>query len=184
MKIINIVGIGIILAVVLVFAAVEFISYDMSNRATSSETLQPNGTVIGNALAVYDPSITGNTKNVACIIASDLRSKGYKVDLAGIKSTTASNTSNYDVIIVGGPIYAGNASTAVKAYLEILKPAEGAKIGVFATGDPHMTDGALIRKQIAPIPENNTFQIKAVMNIISGDDINKKCAGFINNLLQ
>ncbi len=117
-------------------------------------------------------------------IASDLQAEGYKVDLAGIKSVTAFNTSKYGVIVVGGPIYAGDISAAVKAYLEMLKPAESTKIGVFATGDPHTTDSVLIKKQIAPIPENSTFQIDAVINIISGDDVNKKCNEFVNDLLQ
>jgi menaquinone-dependent protoporphyrinogen IX oxidase len=184
MKTITIIGIGIILAVVLIFGAVKFVSYDMNSRATLSEALQPNGVVVGNALVVYDPSITGNTKNVAGTIAGDLQAKGYKVDLAGVKSVKASNASKYDIIVVGGPIYAGNASAAVKAYLEILKPAEGTKIGVFATGDPRTTDSVLIKKQIAPIPENSTFQITAVMNVISGDDVNKKCSEFVNDLLQ
>lgn len=184
MKTLMIIGIGIILVVVIALGAISYISYDMSNRATVSETLNPNGAIVGNALVVYDPSITGNTKNVAGRIASDLKAEGYEVDLAGIKSATASNTSKYDVIVVGGPIYAGNISSAVKAYLEILKPVEGTKVGVFATGDPHTTDNELIKKQIAPIPENSTFQIKAVMNIISGDDVNKKCNEFVNDLLQ
>ncbi len=184
MKTIKIVGVGIVLAIILIFAVIEFISYDMNNRATSSEILQPNGTVVGDALVVYDPSITGNTKNVAGIIADDLQSRGYKVDLAGIKSIISSKISNYDVIVVGGPIYAGNASTTVKAYLKTLKPAKSTKLGIFATGDPHTADNALIIKQIAPIPENSTLQIKAVVNVISGDDINKKCAVFTNDLLQ
>ena len=179
-----IIGIGISLVVVIALGATTYISYDMGNRATVSETLNPNGAIVGNALVVYDPSITGNTKNVAGIIASDLKAEGYKVDLAGIRGITASNTSKYDVIVVGGPIYAGNVSAAVKAYLEILKPAESTKVGVFATGDPHTTDNVMIKKQIAPIPENSTLQIKAVMNVISGDDVNKKCSEFVNNIMQ
>lgn len=184
MKTIKISGISIILAVALIFAAVEFISYDMNNRAVIFEILQPHGDVVGNALVVYDPSITGNTKNVAGIIAGDLQARGYEVDLAGIKSITVFNTSKYDIIIVGGPIYAGNASDAVKSYLKMLKPVYGTKIAVFATGDPHTIDAVLIQNQIAPIPENSTFQIDAVVNVISGDDINKKCGRFVNDLLQ
>jgi menaquinone-dependent protoporphyrinogen IX oxidase len=184
MKTLMIIGIGIILVVLMALGAVAFISYDMGNRATVSETLNPNGTMVGNALVVYDPSITGNTKNVAGLIASDLQTRGYKVELVGIKSVKAGNTSDYNIIVVGGPIYGGNASDAVKKYLETLKPIESTKISVFATGGPHTTDEAMIKKQIAPIPENSTLQINAFMAVAMNDDKTKKCAVFVDNLLK
>ncbi len=184
MKTLMIVGIGIILVIIIALGAIGFISYDMGNRATISETLNPNGTILGNALVVYDPSITGNTKNVASIIAGDLQAKGYKVDLVGIKNPKALNTSVYSVIVVGGPIYGGNSGEAVKKYLETLKPAEGTKTGVFATGDPHTTDEATIKTHLAPIPENSTLQINAVMAFTMNDDKTKKCIVFVDNLLK
>lgn len=179
-----IIGIGIILVVVIALGIIPLISHDMSNRATVFETLGPNGAIVGNALVVYDPSITGNTKNVASLIAGDLQAKGYKVDLVGIKNPKAENTSGYNVIVVGGPIYGGNTSDAVKKYLKILKPVEGTKIGVFATGDPHTTDEAQIKKQIAPIPENSTLQINAMITVSMNDDKTKKCVVFIDDLLK
>jgi flavodoxin len=179
-----IIGIGIILVIIVALGAVAFISYDMGNRATVSESLNPNGAIVGNALVVYDPSITDNTKNVASLIAGDLQAKGYKADLVGIKSEKALNASKYNVIVVGGPIYGGNTGEAVKKYLEILKPVEDTKIGVFATGDPHTTDEAMIKNHIVPIPENNTLQINAVMILAMNDDKTKKCAVFVDNLLK
>ena len=103
-----IIGISIIVIVVISLGAITFISYDMNNRATSFEKLDHKEQIVGNALVVYDPSITGNTKNVASIIARDLQTKGYNVDLVGIKNPKAENTSGYNVILVGGPIYGGN----------------------------------------------------------------------------
>ena len=184
MKTLMIIGIGIILVVVIALGAIAYISYDMGNRATVSETLNPNGAIVGNALVVYDPSITGNTKNAASLIASDLQSRGYKIDLVGMKNEKAGNISAYDVIVVGGPIYGGNTGDAVKKYLETLKPAKNIKIGVFATGDTHTTDEAMIKRQVASIPENNTLQINAVTAISMNDDKTKKCVVFVDNLLK
>ena len=82
-----IIGIGIISVVVIALGVISLISYDMSNRATVFETLASNGAIVGNALVVYDPSITENTKNVASLIAEDLQAKGYKVNLVGIKKS-------------------------------------------------------------------------------------------------
>lgn len=184
MKTLMFIGIGMVLVVVISLGAIAYISYDMSNRATVSETLNPNGAIVGNALVVYDPSITGNTKNVASLIASNLQMKGYKVDLVGIKSEKAENISAYDVIVVGGPIYGGNNGDAVKTYLETLKPVKSIKIGVFATGDTHTADEAMIKRQIAPIPENNALKINSVTAISMNDDKTKKCAVFVDNLLK
>lgn len=184
MKTLMIIGIGIILVVVMALGAVAFISYDIGNRATVSETLNPNGTMVGNALVVYDPSITENTKNVAGIIAGDLQAKGYKVDLVGIKNPKAENTSGYNVIVVGGPIYGGNTGDSVKTYMETLKTAESTKIGVFATGDPHTIDEAQIKKHIVHIPGNSTLQINTVMAVAMNEDKTKKCVIFVDNLLK
>ena len=184
MKILKMMGVGIILVVIMAFASIAFIFYDMNSRSTVYETLDPNEAVIGSALVVYDPSITGNTKNVADIIAGELQTKGYKVDVVGINNPKARNTSRYNVIVVGGPIYGGNTGDAVKIYLETLKPPEGTKIGVFATGDPHTTDEAQIKIQVATIPENSSLQINAVMTVSMNDDKTKKCAIFVDNLLK
>lgn len=89
------------------------------------------------------------------------------MELAGIKSSKAADTSGYDVIVVGGPIYAGKASISVQDYLKTLNPAAGTKIGVFATSqDPDTAhDNALLLKEAAPLPGNSTLQIKAVVKI-------------------
>jgi flavodoxin len=184
MNTIFIIGIGLIIVVLVAVAAVGFISYGMGNRATVYETLNPNGVAVGTALVVYDPSITENTKNVATIIANDLQSRGYKVDLAGIKSKTAEKSSEYNIIVVGGSIYGGNSGAAVKSYIETLKTTSSTKIGVFATGDPHTTDEAEIKNHIVPATGNSTLQINAVMAVTMNDDKTRKCTEFVDKLLR
>lgn len=176
------VGLGIILIILVAFAGMAFIVYDvMSYTATSSQTLNPTGNMGGSALVVYDPGVTGAAKNAATAIASDLQSKGYKVTLAGIRSTEAATTSGYDVLIIGGPIYAGNLSSATQSYLNILKPSENTKIGIFATSGG---DGvAAIQKEIT-LPSGGTVKIDDVMRLVSGEDTNQKAAAFVDALLK
>ncbi|MGZ7050281.1 MAG: hypothetical protein ACXVHO_09770, partial [Methanobacterium sp.] len=108
-RILKFAGLGLILIVLVAVASLGFAFYDvMSYTATGSEKLDPAGTMVGKALVVYNPGISGASKNVASKIAQNLQAKGYAVDLAGISSTTAKNTSGYNVIVVGGPVYAGN----------------------------------------------------------------------------
>jgi flavodoxin len=137
-KVGKIIGISLTIIIIVLVIGFSMAFYDvMGYNAKSSQTLNPEGAVVGNALVVYDPGLTGTSKTVADSIAKELQVKGYKVELVGISSSNVSNTSDYGVIIVGGPIYYGNASSSVKEYLKKLKISQNTTLGVFATGiDP------------------------------------------------
>ncbi len=181
--------IGIILVIVIITAALGFsiAFYDvMGFNAKESQTLNPDGAVVGNAMVVYDPGITGTAKKVADSIAQDLKSKGYRVELAGISSSKADNTSDYSVVVVGGPIYDGNASSSVKEYLENLKISQNTSLGVFASGiDPDSAkNNATLLKEAAPLPLNSDIQIKAVMKVINGNIDTNAINNFVNTLIE
>ncbi len=175
----------IILAVLAGFAAMGFVFMDgMSYTATGHQTLSPSGDEVGKALVVYDPGITGRAKDAAATIAGDLRARGYAVDLCGIRSGEAWRTAGYDVIVVGGPVYVGNASGSVRSYLGTLKADEGTRLGVFGTGsvDPGSDDLDVVRKDVAPA--DAAPGIKAAMKLLEHDDADKKCAAFVEELLR
>lgn len=175
-KIVKAAGIVIIVVIVAIFALSAMISMDvLSNLATGSERLAPDGYQAGNALVVYNPGFSGAPKDTAAKIADDLRSRGYNVELAGIKSGIAANTSGYDVIVVGGPIYGGKVSSSVQSYLKAMNPPANATIGAFATG-------SMFKDQVTqPFPDSVT--LKAVVLLFQGDDADEKCAGFVDALL-
>ena len=156
----------------------------MSYTAAGSETLNPAGNPVGKALVVYDPSIKGSTKDVASVIAHDLQAKGYTVNLEGIKSSTVMNTAGYNVIVVGGPIYAGHIASSVQSYLSDINPPKEAKIGVFTTGMvvENSNNTAFVQKEIA-MNNTNVFQIDDVMKFVDGDNVNQKAEQFVNGLL-
>lgn len=153
MDLLIIVGSIIVLIIVISILSYGFIALDlMSYTATSSKTLSPSRTPKGNALVVYTPGLSGAAKKAANDIAEEIKSKDYKVDLAGVKSKTASNTADYDIIIAGGPVYWGKVSTSIDKYLKTIKPVEGAKIGVFGTtgsSELHEEDMASLERQVA-----------------------------------
>jgi flavodoxin len=183
----KIAAISIIVLIVAVFGVMGLVIFDvMSYTATGSEKLSPNGTAAGTALVVYDPGFSGQAQKVATTIAQDLEKKGYEVELAGISSSAAKNNSNYDIIVVGGPVYAGNVSSSVQTFLNALKPSNGTKVAAFVTGsDPDVAkDPELLLKQAAPLAENSTMNITAVMKVVPADDISKKCAAFVEAILN
>jgi flavodoxin len=184
-KILLIVGVIAVIAVLAILAAMSVIIFDLwSVTAGGSETLNPAGNVTGHALVVYNPGITGGAKSVADLIANDLKADGFSVTLAGVKSGAASDVSTYDVIVAGGPIYAGNPSGSIKSYLQSLHPAASAKIGVFGFGTVKIdnSDKSAVVKDVASVPAD-TLNIKAAMKLTGEDDKTARCAAFVSELL-
>lgn len=176
----------IVLAVLAGLGALSVIMFDlMSGTATGSETLSPTGSVTGHALVVYNPGVSGAAKNLAFTIANDLKAEGYSVVLAGVKSQAAADVSGYDIIVVGGPVYAGSASSSIKAYLEQLNPAADAKVGVFGHGSVERDNGdqASVAKDVASLPADNTLEISAALKLTQWDDMDRECADFVDMLL-
>jgi hypothetical protein len=128
-----VVGIVLIVAAAAIVAGSLFCGDIMSYTDTGSQVLNPAGAPVGKALVVYNPGVSGAAKNAAVTIAGDLQSKGYIVNLAGIRSTAAANVSGYDVIIAGGPMYFGKVSNSVDAYLKALQLQKKVTLGAFAT---------------------------------------------------
>jgi flavodoxin len=186
LKGIMIIAIAVVaVAILAVFAAMGSVIFDvMSNTATGHEALSPAGAEKGKALVVYNPGISGQAKGAAAKIAGDLQAKGYAVDLCGIRSAEAGKTAGYDVIVVGGPVYVGNASSSVKSYLSTLTPDGRTKLGVFGTGSVEIDSGdlAALRKDVASA--DNPLTIKAAMKLLEHDDADNKCAEFVDALLQ
>ncbi|MGA3061305.1 MAG: hypothetical protein ABSD92_13195, partial [Candidatus Bathyarchaeia archaeon] len=150
--------------------------------ANGTQTLNSSGDAANpfKALVVYDPGITGAPKNIADKVASNLQTKGYQVVLAGIKSSAATiDTVQYQVIVVGGPVYGGNAAVSVKSYLSSLKPAYGAKIGVFGVGSFGTENDKL-----APLPAGSSVSIKETFKISTSQNATAESAEFVTQLLS
>ena len=174
-----VIAIVALVAVVVVasLVAAGIVALDVgSNLATGSEMLAPAGTATGTALVVYDPGVSGAARDAAAKIADGLKSEGYEVTLAGVKSEAAANLTGYDVIVAGGPVYAGKVSSSIYDYLAGLNATEGSKIGAFAVGK---------------YPDNNKVEqvfpaaasMKTMLLYPDQDDVSKECAGFVDMLL-
>ena len=196
LMIIGLVIAGIVLIFAVVIAAGFFVFKDLlSYTATGSETLSPLGASAGQALVVYDPGVSGAAKKAAVKIAGDLQSKGYTVNLTGVRSATAMSVSGYDVIVVDGPVYGDKLGSSVQTYLQNLNASQKAKIGVFATGTvaPKSNDPAYMIKFVTNLPENSPVKVKAAGKLVTdmnGNAVNKtsghvdkQCSEFVSELL-
>ena len=191
MSLLTIVILAIVAIVVLIIAliggSVALINLDlMSYTATGTETMTSAETAVGNALVVYNPGVSGAAKISAKEIAGDLRSRGYKVELAGVRSTMAANTSGYDIVVVGGPVYFGTESSATAAYMKALTLKQDARLGVFGTtgtSDFVASDLTTVEKQVASLQSGK----RVVIRLISDRDEKKaagECKDFVAAVLQ
>lgn len=155
----------------------------MSYSATGTEELSPTGgTAAGSALVVYNPGVTGAAKTEAREIAGDLKSRGYTVTLTGIRSAAAANTSGYDVVMVGGPIYFGMQTSYTATYLKALALKQDARLGVFGTtgsNDFVQSDLESVEKQVASLQSDR----KATVRLI-GDRDEKKAVRECKDLVS
>jgi flavodoxin len=170
---------------VVAFGAIVFLDVT-AYTATSSQNLSPTGTAVGKALVVYDPGLSGAAKNVASKVAGDLQAAGYAVTLAGIKSSAASNTSTYNIIVVGGPIYVGIPTGSVKDFLGSQNPAQGVKLGVFGSGQGSTTpaDVQQIKDSIASLKNGSSLSNALVVKIGTSEDLNARASDFVNQLVN
>jgi menaquinone-dependent protoporphyrinogen IX oxidase len=166
-------------------AAAAVITYDVAGAfATDTHTL-PNGAPIGQAIVVYDPGLSGGAKDAATKVGYSLQAAGYNVTLAGVKSGTAADIVSYDIVVVGGPIYAGKPAKSIQDYLSSLSTTENQKVCVFGYGDVAIdnSDTAAVTKDVAALPDGNTTQLDAVVKVVSGSDVDAVIQDFVTRLL-
>jgi flavodoxin len=178
-KVFNIIVIIVVVLVIAFFSSIAVAGLDVAAyMAAGFKTLTPSGASVGKALVVYDPGLSGAAKGFAGKVASDLQGKGYTVTLAGVKSSAASHTSNFSVIVVGGPIYGGRPTVSVRDFLSKLSMASGARLGLFGTGWFPQANEVRIRNAVT-VPSNTV-----IVKVNRGEDVNAKASDFVNQLLS
>ncbi len=177
-----------IFAVLIIVGVTSFslVIFDVAgNLATDTHPL-PNGAAAGKALVVYDPGLSGGAKDTATKIGYNLQTAGYDVLLAGVKSSAAGNITGYDVIVVGGPVYAGKPASTIQTYLNNLAPPANAKVGVFGYGSVQLDDSnqTAVMQDVAPLPSGSTVHLSGAVKVVSGGDVDGKCQTFVVDLLK
>lgn len=76
------------------------------------------------ALVVYN-SVYGNTEKIANALAAGLESSGVDVDVVKVDAVKFDELGEVDLLCVGSPVHAWNASKPVKEFLERLKSVDG-----------------------------------------------------------
>jgi flavodoxin len=177
--------IAVILIVFVAVAAVIFLDV-AAYTGTGVETLTPTGASIGTALVLYDPGLSGASTKVAQEVAAGLQNQDLIVILAGIKSSVAANTTGYDVIVIGGPIYAGVPTASVMDSLSNLQHDPDTVVGVFGSGQGATTpeDVAAIKDGVPALQSGGALSDAIVVKIGETEDITARAIDFVNQLLS
>jgi flavodoxin len=184
---------SIIVIIIVAFGAIIFLDI-AAYTATGAQTLTPTGTVVGKALVIYDPGLSGTAKGVADKVAIDLQAKSYTVTEAGVKSPVVTNTTEYSVVVVGGPVYAGALTSSVKDYLNNLpaghaSPGNGpyilTRVGVFGSGQgaTSQSDIDMIKTSVSALSVNGTLSNAIIVKIGQNEDLNSRVQDFVNQLV-
>ena len=174
---------AVLIIMVVAFGAIIFLDV-AAYTATGSQTLTPTGVTVGKAIVIYDPGLSGTSKGVADKVASDLQTKGYTVTLAGVKSSATGITTGYNIIVVGGPVYAGALTVSTKEALANIVLDKGAKIGVYGSGQGATSPEDIAQiKQSMPARSDLTLQNAIVVKIGSNEDLNARAQDFVNQLV-
>lgn len=107
--------------------------------------------------------------------------------MAGVKSSAATTTTGYKIIVVGGPVYAGALTSSIKGVLNglVMNYDQGAKIGVFGSGQGATSPEDITQiKQSMPVRSDATLQTAIVVKIGSSEDLNARAQDFVNQLVM
>ena len=152
-----------------------------SYLATDTEQL-PSDNDMGKALIVYDPGIMGMGLRTAHWMGEDLRTRGYEVNLSGIRSGGIDNATEYEVVIVIGPTYFGSPTGPVSAYLENAQIKSGARVGVYTVSGLLGDDAS---PQMRKTLETRSIKVKSAGSVSAWDTgAEEKSYAFIFNMLE
>ena len=129
------VTVRIILAVVVVgIGGVFLLIRKMSSEVVSDlKVSNPEGDE-GVALVIYHPGISDFHRQVSYAFADGLVSHGWRVEITTASSQATTDLSGYDLLVLGGPVYAGEVAQPVRSYLSGLEDLGGKRTVLIISG--------------------------------------------------
>lgn len=102
-------------------------------------------------LVVYQPGLSGFSREVSYAFANGLSSAGWRVEGTTASPQAPINLSQYGLLVLGYPIYGGSPGAAESRYVERLSNLQGIKTIILATalGSPENSAGTMQQKVLA-----------------------------------
>jgi flavorubredoxin len=128
----KIVLIVIIAFVIIVASVLGFIFFKINNDYVSGiEVLNADGAET--ALIIYHPGLSSFMKDVTYAFADGLVENGWRVEITTASSEAPTDLSDYSLLVLGSPVYAGNPSPTIKRHLERMGDLNGIDTVILVT---------------------------------------------------
>lgn len=112
----KIVFIAIIAFVIVVASVSGFVLFKINSDYVSGiDVLNADGSET--ALIIYHPGFSSFMKDVVYAFADGLVENGWRVEITTASSQAPTDMSNYSLLVLGSPIYAGGPSPTIKRHI-------------------------------------------------------------------
>ena len=93
-------------------------------------------------------SQTGNTKQIAEVIHSEVLSHGHEADLKPLAALTPESLHGYDLVFLGSACHSSDLAMPVKAMLEAITPSPHFRLAGFVTHSTYTPEGSGRRREL------------------------------------
>lgn len=119
---------------IITIASVLAYSYSVINAEVVSDVNTINVTGARTALVIYQPAVTEFPVDVARAFADGLALSDWRVEITTASAQTSSNMSNYDLLAIVFPIYAGSLPAPITRYLDRVGDLNGISTVIIGCG--------------------------------------------------
>ncbi len=114
-----------ILVFVIVFSGVlGFVLFKINSDSVSGiDVLNADGSET--ALVIYHQGLSSFMKDVTYAFADGLVENGWRVEITTASSQASTDLSEYSLLVLGSPVYAGNPSPTIKRHIERIGDLQG-----------------------------------------------------------
>jgi flavorubredoxin len=152
----KIVFVAVIVFVIVVASVSGFVLFKINTDYVSGiDVLNAGGSET--ALVIYHPGISSFMKDVVYAFADGLVENGWRVEITTASSQAPTDMSNYSLLVLGSPIYAGSPSPTIKRHIN--------RIGDLQEIDTVIifTSGGVVENSVMPLKQaveehNGTFE--------------------------
>jgi len=124
--------IAILVFVIVVSGVLGFVLFKINSDYVSGiDVLNADGSET--ALIIYHPGLSSFMKDVVYAFADGLVETGWRVEITTASSQAPTDLSEYSLLVLGSPVYAGNPSPTIKRHVERIGDLQGIDTVVLVT---------------------------------------------------
>ncbi|MCK4884676.1 hypothetical protein KAS24_01275, partial [Candidatus Bathyarchaeota archaeon] len=116
--------IAILVFVIVVSGVLGFVLFKINSDYVSGiDVLNADGSET--ALIIYHPGLSSFMKDVVYAFADGFVETGWRIEITTASSQAPTDLSEYSLLVLGSPVYAGNPSPTIKRHIERIGDLQG-----------------------------------------------------------